>query len=396
MPDTVHTLDIYSPDGRYLDSLNDWVRIECTLAEMQVGTLVIELPPVHDAAIYQRDGRIAYRRLPAINNMSVIPRLVGNTTWLIARRQLMVDRDYNQRVRITCVHPNALLARRVVAYDEASAEAKKTALADNLIKAVVRENFVSATDTARNWGSSFFSVEADTSAAPSIDKEMSYHTVLQVCQEAASAGTAAGTYTGFEVYSPVEAGAYTLRTYTSQRGTDRSSSSGQAVTLGVAYGSLDDTELDENWLEMVSFVYAGGSGKKNRRVVQTAEDTTLTAASPYGRIEWFQNVSQTVDTAVLTSEAARALRERRPRLLFTGAVRDTAYATFGEEYDWGDRVVGEFTAPLVLLGYSTGRPGQQFDCRVDPVKITVERGEIQETGEVTEVETLDIRLRSET
>lgn len=395
MPDTVHTLDIYSPDGRYLDSLNDWVRIECTLAEMQVGTLVIELPPVHDAAIYQRDGRIAYRRLPAINNMSVIPRLVGNTTWLIARRQLMVDRDYNQRVRITCVHPNALLTRRVVAYAEGTAEAKKSQPADDMIKGVVENNFISATDADRNWASTFFSREAAYSAAPSIDKEMSYRTVLQVCQEAAAAGTAAGTYTGFEVYSPSETGAYVLRTYTGQRGTDRSSASGQVVTLGIAYGSLDDTELDENWLEMVSFVYAGGTGKKGEKKVQTASDTDLISASPYGRIEWFQNVSQTSDTAVLTSEAQRALRERRPRLLFTGAARDTAYATFGEEYDWGDRVVGEFTAPLVLLGYSTGRPGQQFDCRVDPVKITVERGEVQETGEVTEVESLDIRLRSE-
>lgn len=395
MPAGLNLLDIYTPTGQFLANLNDWIRIECTMAEMQVGTLVIELPPSHDPSIYQRDARIAYRRSPTTDNLATLPRLVGNTTWLLARRQLMVDRDNQQTVRLTCVHPNALLARRVVAYDEGSAEAKKTDEADDLIKAVVRENFASATDTDRNWSSAFFSVEADVSAAPSIDKEFSYRTVLQVCQEAAAAAAAGGTYIGFEVFAPLENGAFQLRTYTGQRGTDRSSISGQPLTLGVAYGSLDDTELDENWLEMVSFVYASGSGKKSQRVVQTASDADLILASPYGRIEWLQNVTQTIDTAVLTSEAQRTLRERRPRLLFTGAVRDTEYATFMEEYDWGDKVIGEFSALIVLLGYSSGRTIQQFDCRIDPVKITVERAEVLETGEIIETETLDIRLRSE-
>ena len=364
------------------------------MSEMGVGTLIIDGPPTHDPSLYQRDGRIAYRRDTTPLQFSARMRLVGNTTWLIARRQLIVDRDQSQAVRITCVHPNALLARRVVAYAEASAEAKKTALADNMIKAIVRENFTAATDTDRNWSSAFFTVEADTSASASIDKEMSYRMVLQVCQEIAAAASA-GIYTGFEVYSPLETGPYTLRTYTGQRGTDRSSTSGQVLTLGVNYGSLGDTELDENWMEMVSFVYASGSGKQNQRIVQPTSDAALIAASPYGRIEWLQNVTQTSDTAVLLSEGARALRERRPRLLFTGAVRETEYATFMDEYDWGDRVVGEFPASFRAHGFTWAAPTESFDCRVDPVKIVVERTEDRETGEIIEAEALDVRLRGE-
>lgn len=387
-------LDCYSPTGQYIDAIVNWRRVTCTLSEMGIGTLVIEVPPTYDGSFFQRDGRIAYRRDATPTQFTAAMRLVGNTTWLIARRQYIIDRDQSQMIRITCVHPNALLARRVVAYNEASAEAKKTALADNMIKAIARENFVSATDTARNWSSAFFAVEADTSASISIDKEMSYRTVLQVCQEIAAAATAS-TYTGFEVYSPIETGPFALRTYTGQRGTDRSTGSGQPLTLGVAYGSLGDMELDENWIEMASFVYASGSGKKNERVVQPASDAALIAASPYGRVEWLQNVTQTTDTAVLASEATRALRERRPRLLFTGAVQETAYATFMREYDWGDRVVGEFPASLRASGFTWATPTESFDCRVDPVRITVERAENPETGEITETETLDIRLRGE-
>lgn len=388
----LHDLFLYSPTGEYLDSLNDYESIECVLAEMQIGTLTITVPANrYDPRLFQRDGRVAFHRAPDSElSLASSMRLVGNTAWLIARRTRIVDRDYRESIRLLCVHPNALLARRVVAYDEESAEAKKTGAADNLIKAVVRENFTAATDTDRNWSSAFFSVEADTSAAPSVDKEFSYRTVLQVCQEIAAAAAAAGTYTGFEVYSQIDNGPFVLRTYTAQRGTDRSTLSGKPLVFGISYASFEDTELDENWSEMASFVYAGGSGKKNERVVQPVSDTALIAETPYGRIEWFQNVAQTTDTAVLDSEGARALRERRPRRLFTGAVRETTYATFGEEYDWGDRVVGESRS-----GGLWQSDFQQLDCRVDPVRIAVVRTENTKTGEITKTETLDVRLRSE-
>lgn len=381
---------LYSPTGTYLESINDFVYLDCALSEMQVGTLVLVVPGIsHDATKIVRGSRIAYYRAPDATLGGGRFRLVGNTTWLVARRQRMVNRNYEQLIRITAVHPNALLAARVVAYDEESAEADKTDLADDMIKAYVRENFLTATDATRNWAAAHFAVEADVGAAPSIAKAASYRTVLTVCQEIAAAATQAGTYTGFEVFSPTETGAYTLRTYTGQRGTDRSSTGNAPLILALTKGSLNSVELDEDWTELVTAVYAGGSGKKSERLVSSpALDSALIAESPYGRVEWFQNASGVDDTAVLDDEAARTLREKRPRTLFTGDVVDTEYATFGDEYDWGDRVIGEYTD--LRVAHVT-----QFDCRVDPVRITVERSEDRETGALTETETLDVRLRGE-
>lgn len=381
---------LYSPTGTYLESINDFVYLDCALSEMQVGTLVLVVPGIsHDATKIVRGSRIAYYRAPDATLGGGRFRLVGNTTWLVARRQRMVNRNYEQLIRITAVHPNVLLAARVVAYDEESAEADKTDLADDMIKAYVRENFLTATDATRNWAAAHFAVEADVGAAPSIAKAASYRTVLTVCQEIAAAATQAGTYTGFEVFSPTETGAYTLRTYTGQRGTDRSSTGNAPLILALTKGSLNSVELDEDWTELVTAVYAGGSGKKSERLVSSpALDSALIAESPYGRVEWFQNASGVDDTAVLDDEAARTLREKRPRTLFTGDVVDTEYATFGDEYDWGDRVIGEYTD--LRVAHVT-----QFDCRVDPVRITVERSEDQETGALTETETLDVRLRGE-
>ena len=140
-------LECYSPAGQSLGPVANWTRLECTLSEMGIGTLIIDVPPGYGGNFFQRDGRIAYRRDATPLQLTALMRLVGNTTWLIVRRQFIVTRDQSQSMRITCVHPNALLARRVVAYAEATAQAKKTALADNMIKAIVRENFTAATDT---------------------------------------------------------------------------------------------------------------------------------------------------------------------------------------------------------------------------------------------------------
>lgn len=381
---------LYSPEGVYIEPINDFVYLDCTLAEMQAGALVLVIPGAgRDAAQIPIGARIAYYRAPTAGLGDGVYRLVGQTMWIVMRRQRAVNNNYEQMIRITALHPNVLLSSRVIAYDEGTAEADKTDFADDMIKAYVRENFLTATDTARNLAASRFAVEADVGAAPSVMKQASYRTLLTICQEVAAAGTAAGTYTGFEMYSPTETGAFTLRTYTGQRGTDRSSTGNKPLVLTLTRGSLNSVELDEDYTEMVSAVYAGGSGKKDERQVSTpALDSALISLFPYGRFEWFQSVSAVDDTNVLDDEAARVLREKRPRKLFTGDVKDTEYATFGEEYDWGDRVIGEYT-DLRVAAVS------QFDCRVDPVRITIERKESEETGALEELETLDIRMRGE-
>lgn len=386
---------LWAPNGLFfLDDLSDFITLDCVLSEGNIGTLVLTLPATHDYTLFRRDARIAFYRIPPAALTSA-PRLqlVGGTTFLLVGRKRTIDlANRRETVTITCVHPNHLLSRRVVAYDEGTAQADKTAAADNSIKAYVSENFVSATDGARNWASSLFTVDGNTSAAPSIAKAASYRTVLTVCQELAAAATASGTYTNFEVIGS-ETSAFRLRTYTGQRGTDRSSTSSQPLVLSAAGGAFDSMELEESWIDLANAIFAGGGGKLDERLTTFVSDTASITESSYGWSEWFQNAGGTTDATVLNDEAMRALREHRARVVSTGTVRDTEAATFGEEYDWGDRVVMQYARPDPQgQGFTDA---QQFDCRVDPVHIHVERTEDTETGEQREVETLDIRLRSE-
>jgi hypothetical protein len=388
-----HGLSIYTPDGSTrLDDLNDFVSLECVLSEMQVGTLKIIVPATHNDTFFRRDARIAYYRTVG-TGFGGLPRLVGDTAWVLAGRKRAIDRNNQEVVALTCAHPNHLLTRRVIAYAEKSAQADKSATAaDDMIKAYVSENFVSATDTARNWAAARFGIESNLTAAPTVSKTASYRTVLTTCQEIAAMSAAAGTYLGFEVYSPTESGAFQLRTYTGQRGTDRSSGSNQPLILSIRAGSFSEIELDEQWMNIATFVYAGGTGQQDERMVGTAEDTALSGETPYGRAEWFQNAAQGDTAAVLNDAATHALRDHRPREMFTGAVVDTDRIVFMRDYNWGDRVVGEYARPDPYIGWIDVR---QFDCRVDPVRIRVDRRANRATGITTETETLDIRLRSE-
>lgn len=390
-----HQVSIWTPQGGgFLGDLSDFLSLECVMVEMKVGTLKVELPDTRNFNLFRRDARIAYYRAPSGDFTTGGPRmrLVGNTTWLVVKRQRTVNESGAQTVTILAVHPNHLLSRRVVYADEGTPESDKTGTADNLIKEYVRENFVSSSDTSRNWSSTLFTVDGDLSRAPSVSKSASYASVLTTCQELAGSGTTAGTYTGFEV-SGLENGPFNLRTYTGQRGANRSFSSGNSLIISVAQGQLSNVELEEDWSEMATFVLAGGAGTDDGRIITASWDTPLIKGSPYGLIEYFQNAGSTDDPAIVTDEADRALRERRPRRIFTGTVRDSARATFGEEYDWGDLVVGEYARPFPNNAGFTDF--QQFDSRVDPVRSRVIRTGTSKSGLPIFREALDIRLRDE-
>lgn len=395
MADALHNILLYPPSGQALPiALSDFVKVDCLLVENAIGAIEVALPMQYPDEIFLRDARIAFFRMPASDALRTVPKLVGNTAFLLTRRRKVQQDDGTWRQIIVGVHPNHLLNRRIIAYNEGTSQASKTDLADDLIKAIVRENFTAATDTTRNWTSSVFTVDANTSASTTVRIEMSYRTVLDVLQEVVAQAKTEGTYTGFEVSTLSETGVPTFRTYINQRGVDRSSTSGQPLKISAVDNAFTNIALDEDWTNAPSFIYALGQGALDERAVGTWEDTNLTATSPWGRYELATNQAQTEVTLMLEGVAKRRLWQLRPRKVISGKVVDTEPATFGEEYDWGDVVVGEFFTPFVY-GSASGVRFDSRDCRVDPVRITVDRTEDPETGIVTTTETLDITLRSD-
>lgn len=251
---------------------------------------------------------------------------------------------------------NDLLRRRSIAYYAQSAQASKSATAaDNIIKALVRENLAStasdyASSTLRGLNATAFTVQADLGLGASTSKGCSWRRLIEVCQELAAASWNAGTYLAFDVVVRPGLGSE-LRTYTGQRGIDRRSG-GNALTLSEASGTLTGVEEIYDYSELVTTVYAGGKGEEALRIVQSA--STTPPNGPTSRIETFTTAFDGETAAYVLAEANSRLSAGRGKISFAANFQETASCVFGRDINFGDYVRAE--------GFST-----TYDVRADTV-----------------------------
>lgn len=327
---------------------------EYTLVERDVGTLSLTLPLTVPLSALQKDARILLR--PFYGGSGGIE---GDATWLIRRvRQTFGNRE--QRIEVAAVHANHLLSRRVVAYASGSGEASKSGPADDLMKDIVTENFVSPTDTARTM--SGITVASDLGAAPTVSMAFSRRNVLSVLQDLADAAAALGTYLGFEVRTVGTS--LVFLTYTQQRGVDRRVGSGNYLRVSPSTGGIAESSLEYDWTDEATFVYALGGGIAEDRSVGSAQNAAAERLSPFGRIEDTYQDNGSDDVSILDYAAASALYERRAIIRYEATSQEAPGFLYGINYGWGDFLtVSDF--------------GAQFDVRVNPVNVRFGREGIQ-------------------
>lgn len=322
--------------------------LDYTARENQPSVLKLTLPNVSDPALFQWDYRIELSR-----TVTGAPQLLD---------VLLIDRVTVEPWQLTIEAGGllGLLGRRIVAYpaSDTASYSNKTAPADNMMKAIVRENLGTlATDTTRSW-SSLISVAADVSAAPSTTRAFAYANVLDTLQKLADESAQNGTYLVFDVVPTGDGSTFEFRTYTGQSGVDRRLTTNNGLLLDPELGNVVDTTLDRDYTGIRTYLYAGGQGQQNERTIATASDLTMTALSPFGRVEDFSDARNSNDVNAIQAEAKSALRAAAYRLRFSGTLVEQDGATFGEDYGLGDLVtVSAF--------------GTQFDCRIDNVSIAL-------------------------
>ena len=177
----VALLDQY---GVALTQLEGFSSLDYTRIVNSVGSLVAIIPEIYDQYLFSgtdiiRDNRIeVYRRIGGGSFYRDM-----ETQWLAVKGNKILNERGERLTKITCVDLMQLLTRRIVAYNSGASQASKTDQADDMMKAIVRENFGSlATDTDRDW-SAYLSVEVDLSLGQSLSKSFSRRKVLQVLKE---------------------------------------------------------------------------------------------------------------------------------------------------------------------------------------------------------------------
>lgn len=332
--------------------------VDCVRAVNAVGTCTVTIPPALMDSQIQVDGRIyVYQTVPG-RTME----LVGET-WYFIRD---IDLDWSEAgeilYTIRCVDLNDLLDRRIVAYAAGEPESDKTDQADDMIKAVVRENLGTLAPVGRALDSTVFSVQPDDSAVDVIVKTFPWRQLLMVAQEIADEVTQqSAQHLYFDIVATGEA-TCEFRTYPDQRGRDRRSSQGAigGITFSPERGNLINPRYTRQRSQECTFSYAGGQGEGVFRDIQTASEPLRIQASPFNRRERFVDARQTDDSTAVQAEALSRVYEGRPQMTISGEIRETDAGIFQVHFGFGDFVTIEMAGILA-------------DCRINAYQLVISR-----------------------
>lgn len=353
-----YQVDLYNPDGQLVAVLDGWTYLRYRRV-------------VNGTAVFPSEGRnvlplllrypwsTALQQLMQPDSSLAIwrdGRLEMETVWLIRRVSVLVEGG-RKTLEVAAVPALAVLSR-VVAYAAASAQAFKVGPADDVIKAIVRENLSGlVTDADRLLAR--LVVAADLSAAPVVSIACAWREVATALAEVVYASGQRGTKLAFDVVW--EGAGFRFRTYTVCRGNNRTVGvSSNPLILSLETGTLDEVRREFDYEDEATVVYAGGRGVEAERMVAVVMDTSR-IISPLGRREVFVDARHLADPVSLGDYARAALERRRPRRVFRAKVVSTEVVRYGRHWQWGDLVTVHFH-------------DEAFDCAIGDVTVTVEDG----------------------
>jgi hypothetical protein len=166
-----------------------------------------------------------------------------------------------------------------------------------------------------------------------------------------------------------------FRTNPQQWGADHRHPSGPAgpVIFSLSFRNLENVTRNINYRAEVTYVYAGGQGEGAARNIQVAEDTARSGASPFNRCEAFVNASNSSTNAAVLGDASSAVRDGRPRRLFSANLTNVGSRIYGRDFGHGDYITCVFD-------------GETIDARIDVVAVNI-NGNVEDVQMLVREET---------
>lgn len=251
---------------------------------------------------------------------------------------------------VTLFGPDSLdlMRRRVVAAYRGSSQAKKSGLADDLMKAYVTDALSDANPPIPSAGTrawSRLSVASNVGLGPSVSRDLPYHKLLTssgngVLSVLSKAAKEAGTEVFFDVIPIAVSGdsiTFGFVTAVNQPGLDVS----DKVVFDVQRGNMLNPALEYDYSDEENYIYAAGQGEESTRKVAQVYDNTRYGNSIWNRCEGSTDAQEST-IAALQSAGRTALSEGRPKIRFTATPVDTKGTRFGEHWDVGYKVRAKF------------------------------------------------------
>lgn len=366
-----YQINIADPNGNRIGVIDSFLSFEYQRVVNQVGFLDIVVPfGAYPVSWFEQDTIFQLWRQVDGNK----PYLEGETSFYQHYWKKTLKSDGSKTFEVYATDPLEMVFHRIVPYPAETTYTSKTGPIDDMMKAVMRENFGSlATDTDRNYEPDFV-VQVDLSKAPSSFKGFAHRRILDVLQEWAKESYTKGTYLAFDVICnvPLVGHGLEFRTYIGYRGVDHRKSSTDPLFFSPENGNILEAMRSDDNRDMYNFVYAGGQGLGQARILKTQANLASIGEAPMNRQELWVDARNTNDPGAVQAEADQALYDNRTRRTFTGRIIDIPSLRYGVQYNFGDFITVDWD-------------NEAIDARVDGVNIKMQEG----------VETVNLALRTD-
>lgn len=372
---------IQTPTGSTFGSLKTIHRCAYARTENDAGEMTLVVPN----GIYDPSWFAPFNRILVMRSVGgSVPVADLDTPWIIVDGPFYsLASDGTQLVTFGCMDALGWICGGAnVAYNDYNSYTYKLDEADDMMKAIMRENRGTlATDTTRSLAG-YLDIAGDGSAAPIIRfGSFARQQVLQVLKDIAnaSANDNTPTWLGFDIgISDLVSGLLEFRTYVGQRGNDHRFPTGSPpILLSPNLGQLGDIRQGTSYKEAASFIYAGASAVGDIRAIATDKNDIFISRSPFARVERYVDGGQITDPIALANLAHSSLREFRPKNSFEAELLEVNSMLRGVQWDYGDYLTAEWAS-------------QTYDVRASKISVTLEPAD---GGGL--IETSKVQLRGE-
>lgn len=356
----IHRLIVRTHDGEYLTEIEDYESFQYGSFINNIGWWMIILPGNTPVDLPDVDRLVEFWRKPEGGDEQL--QMVGFTRYW----DWFETGPNDERLRIGGEDQMGLLDRRVIAFASESDEARKTDEADDMIKAIVRENMgtlapVTEANRPREFPPDHFEVMDDTTDAPEVSRSFAWRNVMDVLQEISESSSNLGTplYFSVDYAGPAK---FAFRTYTNVLGIDRTVKAGIApIIFSKEAGNIRNPFMREDWRTERNYVWGGGQGQASARTIDPEKDLQRIGRSIWAKREVFQDAREESTTQGVANKAYERLQNERPRLIFRGELLDTPQSRYGIDWRFGDKV-------------TVRNKQREFEGLIDNVSVIVDSG----------------------
>ncbi len=183
---------------------------------------------------------------------------------------------------------------------------------------------------------------ADTTEGPAVTRNFSWRFVLPVVQEIAQSSRDLGSPLYFDMVPSATPAVFEFQTFIPLLGVDRSMSTSVPIIFSKEMENLNGPRWEEDWFTERNYVYGGGQGEADDRVIDPEDDVWRMHKSLWNRREAFQDAREETTTLGVANKAFERMQRERPVVRFEGDLLDTPNTRFGADWDYGDKVTAKY------------------------------------------------------